>query len=172
MTNLDPILRVGDKLIGSYNFDISNEQSYIAPGHNSLLVKGEDTYLVHHARIMHQQNYPFLNIRKIYHKSKGKILLSPFTYDGYFEEIIGTDAEFRRGNFKYLSLIYWDPFNEGIIYGRKMPCAAFDIKFEDGLTFLNINDTRFSGFTITHKDEQAVTLSDDRGEQVWGMFFE
>lgn len=75
---------VGTKILGSYYFN--NDDGWIAPGHNSVLVDGDNYYIVHHARGAVDKNWPYLHIRKILWTDDGWPVVSPERYAGEKEQ--------------------------------------------------------------------------------------
>jgi arabinan endo-1,5-alpha-L-arabinosidase len=81
MTDLTlPPDEVGTKILGGYKF--KNDDGWIAPGHNSVLVDGDDWYIVHHARPALNKNWMYLHIRRIVWTDDGWPVVSPERYAG------------------------------------------------------------------------------------------
>ncbi|RKL66840.1 arabinan endo-1,5-alpha-L-arabinosidase [Salipaludibacillus neizhouensis] len=60
---------VGEKILSGYCF--SDETGWMAPGHNSILDDGEQTFLVHHARELNEKDLFSLHIRELKWLSDG-----------------------------------------------------------------------------------------------------
>jgi len=78
-TNINPN-DVGTKILSGYRFN--NDDGWIAPGHNSVLVDGDDYYIVHHARPALNKNWMYLHVRKVLWSDDGWPLVSPERYAG------------------------------------------------------------------------------------------
>jgi arabinan endo-1,5-alpha-L-arabinosidase len=81
-TNVDS----GTKILGSYKFD--GNDGWIAPGHNSILIDGNNYYIIHHARGEKDTNWPYLHVRKILWSDNGWPMVSPERYAGETEQQI------------------------------------------------------------------------------------
>jgi len=75
-----PPNEVGTKILGGYKF--KNDDGWVAPGHNSVLVDGDDYYIVHHARPALNKNWMYLHIRRIVWTDDGWPVVSPERYAG------------------------------------------------------------------------------------------
>lgn len=166
LTNLDPVKHVGDKIIAGYNFDLDDEQAYMAPGHNSLLKRQDGLYLVHHIRQEFDVRSIELHIRKIYTLSNGAIVVSPRIYDGE-EEVI----ENHLDESNYISIIRFDRLNNGVTYGRKLKLESLNLKYSDGEFSMRIYNQKFIGICIQHGNKQYLSMCSPTGERLWGRLF-
>jgi arabinan endo-1,5-alpha-L-arabinosidase len=79
--------RAGLKLMGGYNFDTDSRAAdsggYKAPGHNTVLVDGEDRFILHHVRSYALPDYWFtMNVRRFALNRFGWPVISPLRYAG------------------------------------------------------------------------------------------
>jgi len=84
-----PPNEVGTKILGGYKF--KNDDGWVAPGHNSVLVDGDDYYIVHHVRPALNKNWMYLHVRKVLWSDGGWPLVSPERYAGEFEQKVSQD---------------------------------------------------------------------------------
>lgn len=164
MTNLDPVLRVGDKIIGGYNFDLEDVQGLMAPGHNSLLKIEKELYLVHHMRIEHNVNSPFLNIRKLYKYGHKQFLVSPFLYSGLTEELSSINHFLGE-----ISIIRFDRFNQGVTYARKIQAADLSFTVNAQGVELSLFNSVYRGICIRQGNRHAFMGVNSSGEHLWAV---
>lgn len=90
MTDIEsPPSEIGTKILGGYHFE--NDDGWIAPGHNSILIDGNDYYIIHHARGALDKNWPYLHVRKILWTDDGWPVVSPERYAGEKEQVLSKD---------------------------------------------------------------------------------
>ncbi len=70
---------LGGMVIASYHFS-HQKDTYTAPGHNSVLVDGDNYYFIHHTRLNCKPDKHYLNVRKMYFNSLGWPLVMPNRY--------------------------------------------------------------------------------------------
>jgi arabinan endo-1,5-alpha-L-arabinosidase len=74
--------RAGVKLMGGYRFE-PGSGGYKAPGHNSVLIDGEDRFILHHVRSYALPDYWFtMNVRSFAFNRFGWPVVSPLRYEG------------------------------------------------------------------------------------------
>lgn len=78
---------IGYKLIGGYKFKGAQE-TWLAPGHNSVLNDDGNWYLIHHARPSGDKNWPYLHVRKILWSDDGWPMACAERYAGEIEQPI------------------------------------------------------------------------------------
>lgn len=102
MTDITPSLAdtIGTKILCSYKF--KNSDGWIAPGHNSVLVDGDDYFIVHHARGSKDPNWPYLHVRRILWSPDGWPMVSPERYAG--EQIQAINKSLMPGTWEYMNL--------------------------------------------------------------------
>ncbi|MDK2810681.1 MAG: arabinan endo,5-alpha-L-arabinosidase [Petroclostridium sp.] len=71
---------VGVKIAGGYKFE--QDLGWMALGHNSVLNDNGEWFLVHHARPEGEQNWPYMQVRKLVWSEDGWPLVSPELYAG------------------------------------------------------------------------------------------
>lgn len=98
--SFSPQTNVGTKLLGSYAF--KGSEGWLAPGHNSILQDGKQTFIVHHARGEKDKNWPYLHIRQLLWSHDGWPLASPERYAG--ETVQAISAKQLPGNWERLPL--------------------------------------------------------------------
>lgn len=79
--------KVGTKLLGGYTFQedpgVPATKGYMAPGHNSILVDGEDRFIVHHVRMYKLPSYWFtMNVRRFVLNAYDWPVVAPQRYHG------------------------------------------------------------------------------------------
>lgn len=79
--------RVGTKLLGGYTFKedagIPATKGYMAPGHNSILIDGDDRFIVHHVRTYGLPSYWFtMNVRRFVLNAYDWPVVAPQRYHG------------------------------------------------------------------------------------------
>lgn len=84
-----PPSEVGTKILGGYHF--GNDDGWVAPGHNSVLIDGDNYYIIHHARGAIDKNWPYLHVRKILWTDDGWPVVSPERYAGEKEQTLSKD---------------------------------------------------------------------------------
>jgi arabinan endo-1,5-alpha-L-arabinosidase len=77
---------VGFKILAGYRFGES--RGWASPGHNSVLRRGDDWFIVHHMRPADDTSWAYLCVRKIFWTADGWPLASPFPYAGETEQAI------------------------------------------------------------------------------------
>lgn len=75
---------VGFKILAGYRFGESRRWS--APGHNSVLRRGDEWFIAHHMRPGDDTSWAYLCVRKIFWTDDGWPLASPFPYAGEAEQ--------------------------------------------------------------------------------------
>lgn len=75
--------KVGTKLLGGYQFN--DEPTIYAPGHNSILVDGDNHFLIHHARRKKYSDQFFLQIRSLFWLENGWPVVAPYEHNGDYE---------------------------------------------------------------------------------------
>lgn len=75
-----PQYEVGNKLMGGYSF--SEGDGWVAPGHNSILQDGENTFMVHHARGQAKTSWSYLHVRQMLWTDEGWPVVAPERYAG------------------------------------------------------------------------------------------
>jgi len=81
MTDMDsPPNHVGLKITTGYSF--KKDTGFIALGHNSVLRRGDEWFMVCHARYEHDNRRHTLNIRKMFFTTEGWPVVSPMLYSG------------------------------------------------------------------------------------------
>lgn len=86
--------KVGTKLLGGYQF--SEEPILYAPGHNSILVDGDDFFLVHHARRKTHSDQFFLQVRSLFWLENGWPVVAPCEYNGDYEMLELASADNKK----------------------------------------------------------------------------
>ncbi len=163
LCDTDPIHSPGDKMIGSFHFDLPSSEGWIGPGHNSILRLDDGIYLVHHIRRQFDSKMSYLQIRKIFFLPDGRLIASPVTLDS---SPLSEGTEIAD----YYSFIHFDRFNNGVIYGRKLPAPAITSYGEDFITFL-YNHHQYIGKILEHNNLKYITAMNDMGECLWGQGF-
>jgi arabinan endo-1,5-alpha-L-arabinosidase len=163
MTNLDPVLSVGDKIAGGYNFDLDGLDGFMAPGHNSLLLLEDGLYIVHHIRREGIMNPSYLHIRKVFFSETRLIFISPSLYS---KSALKIPAESDlAGTF---SIIRHDPFNNGVTYGRKISLNDSDFQCREGKCRLRLYDTDYEGRIFLQDGVVYLSAISEKGECIWG----
>jgi len=167
MTNLDPVLSVGDKIAGGYNFDIPGVDAFMAPGHNSLLLLEDGLYMVHHIRREGIASPSYLHIRKVFFSKKRQVFVSPAV------GVAGCEAITEEGDLKgAVSVIRHDPFNNGVTYGRKMDFSALGLLLQgEGECRLHLYNTDYEGRIFAQGGVVYFTAISEGGECIWGRSF-
>jgi len=164
MTNLDPVLSVGDKIASGYNFDIPDVDAFMAPGHNSLLLLEDGLYVVHHIRREGILSPSYLHIRKVFFSKKRQIFVSPAVGVANYEAI--TQERSLTGA---VSVIRHDPFNNGVTYGRKMDFSALGLRFEgEDECYLHLYNTDYEGRIFKQGGVIYFSAISEGGECIWG----
>lgn len=166
LTDLDPVRQMGDKIMGGFNFDLEPEDGLMAPGHNSLLIDGDRQYIVHHIRREFEVSPSYMQLRRFYFLGPQKLLVSPLAYEGFAEQIAGLPA-----NFEGVSFVRFDPFNNGVVYGRKIPREKLRFKTKKDRVGLELYRRTYEGLCLKAGGQHALTLIDEEGECLWGMFY-
>lgn len=165
MANLDPIHRVGDKIAGSYQFDLAAFQGWMGPGHNSILMLSGSPHVVHHVRRIKQMSPSYMQIRKVYFSSKDQIYLSPVPMDEYEIQVVSQLTDRCQFN-----TICFDRYNDGIVYGRNLELEH--VQFEDldsGRVSFSLEGTSYEGHLFKHKQDIYLTAISEHGDCVWAV---
>jgi arabinan endo-1,5-alpha-L-arabinosidase len=165
MTNLDPVLSVGDKIAGGYNFDIPGTDGFMAPGHNSLLLLDDGWYMTHHIRREGVLDPSYLHIRKVFFTKTRQIFVSPVP--GKIIPAIPGESDLT-GN---VSVVRHDPFNNGVTYGRKMKFSDLNLRRHDEECSLNLYNTDYEGRIFIQDGIVYFSAISVRGECVWGRSY-
>lgn len=176
-----PQAEVGTKILGGYAF--SSGTGWANPGHNSVLIDGEDTYLIHHARVADRPRFSHLHVRRILWTEDGWPVVSPERYAG--ETLQPLPEAMLPGTWEVITIL---PSHDGTIYAerldflsggklaekpgtwRKKGDYGLELHFaeEDGET------VRVNGFLMAAWDwEQGApalvfTGLSDKGIAIWG----
>ena len=70
---------LGGMLIANYHFAHQND-TYTAPGHNSILQDGEKFFIIHHTRLNKRSDKHYLNVRRMYFNELGWPIVMPNRY--------------------------------------------------------------------------------------------
>ena len=82
--------KLGNKVIGGYNFGIEDTSSRMAPGHCSVLYDNGSYYMVNHVRNTGNRDYHYVQVHKILFNENGWPCVLPNTYAGETVQNIGT----------------------------------------------------------------------------------
>jgi arabinan endo-1,5-alpha-L-arabinosidase len=85
----------GVKVLGSYAF--AGDEGWMGPGHNGIIEKGEDYYMVHHVRA---PDWIHLHVRKMVWTDDGWPMVSPERFAGEEEQAI--PKEMIPGSWEYI----------------------------------------------------------------------
>lgn len=132
--------KIGTKLLGGYQFD--DEPILYAPGHNSILVDGDDYFLVHHARSKPHSPEFFLQVRSLFWLENGWPVVAPYEYIGEYE-ILPTLKHEDQKNWEVIL------FNE--------PDIQHAQKISDILMFTNEETAYY--ITYQNKDSKQLFIS-------------
>ena len=162
LTDRDPVHTPGDKLAGGYHFGLPGVPDVMAPGHNSLLRKGDELYLVHHARPEGDERRPFLQIRRLFFHEEGRVTAWPLTYTG---EALTTPAALpERWRMVYLSRL-----NHGVVYGVSLSSAEMNARMDGTQLTLDAFGKTWRGTVARQGERTACTLISPDGEGLWGI---
>lgn len=162
LTDPDPVHTPGDKLAGGYHFGLPGVPDVMAPGHNSLLRKGDELYLVHHARPEGDERRPFLQIRQLFFDAQGRVMAWPLTYTG---EAVTQAAELPER----WRLVYLSRLNHGVVYGVSMSSQEVHARVENGQITMEAFCKTWSGRIARQGRMTACTLLSKDGEALWGI---
>ena len=166
MTNLDPVLSVGDKIAGGYNFDTGGEEGFMAPGHNSLLSLDDGLYMAHHIRREGVLSPSYMHIRKVFFSKKRQVFVSPVPLGSAGTEEAIPEKDDLAGS---VSVVRHDPFNNGVTYGRKINFSDLNLRLEErGVCSLRLYNTDYEGRIFTRGGIVYFTAISEAGECVWG----
>jgi arabinan endo-1,5-alpha-L-arabinosidase len=104
---------IGNKILGGYKF--STGEGWVAPGHNSVLIDGDNYYMVHHARGETDKNWPYLHVRKMLWTDSGWPVVSPERYAG--ETVQPIPAKLIAGRWER---IVQDPAADGQVAAKPL----------------------------------------------------
>lgn len=96
--------QVGTKLMGGYTFvsnpGVNQSKGNMAPGHNSILLDGEDYYIVHHTRTYSLPEHWFtMNVRRFYINKFEWPVIMPHRYYGEEKNIA---TELPNGEYAFI----------------------------------------------------------------------
>jgi len=100
---------VGTKVLGGYRFP--GGVGLIAPGHNSVLRDGDDTFMVHHVRLAEAPEQHEAQIRRMHFTSSGWPVVSPHPFAGLEREQLSAPVAVAGA----WQAIRWDPHEAGLI---------------------------------------------------------
>ncbi len=162
LINLDPVLRVGDKIIGSYDFDLDGMDAWMAPGHNSILCLKDGPYLVHHVRKPGQKKESYMQIRKLYFSMQNQMFTSPVYLDE--QGVTETIEDIIHHKFR---VIHFDSYNDGMVYGRDLFLDIERIN-ENVISFKAFGEV-YEGRLLTHKADLYLTAISPTGVCIWAL---
>ncbi len=162
MTDPDPIHVPGDKLVGGYNFDLSDLPGVMATGHNSLLEDAGDLYIVHHARPEGDRRRPFLQVRRLLWNPDGRALSWPLERDEH--PLLPVQALPERWRFVYLCR-----YNTGVVYGRPVCITDAAPVHEGDKLQLSLFCKDWEGYVYRQGSRVACSLLSPDGEALWGI---
>lgn len=162
LTDPDPIHTPGDKVAGGYHFGLPGVPDVMAPGHNSLMRKGDDVYLAHHARPEGDEKHPFLQIRQLFFDAEGRVMAWPLTYSGEALTAVSDAPERWR-------LVYLNRLNHGVVYGVSMSAAEAGVRLSGDQISMKAFGKSWSGHVARQGGLTACTLLSEDGEALWGI---
>ena len=162
MTNLDPVLSVGDKIAGGYNFDISGMDGFMAPGHNSLVLLDDGLYMAHHIRREGVLEFSYLHIRKVFFSKTRQVFVSPVPY-GKNAPVIKSKNDLTDT----FSVVRHDPFNNGVVYGRKINIGEMGFSCHEGECKLRLYNTDYEGRVFSRDGVVYISAISEKGECIW-----
>jgi arabinan endo-1,5-alpha-L-arabinosidase len=99
-TSHEPQYEVGNKILSGYSF--TEGEGWIGSGHNSVLIDGDQFYMVHHARGESSSNWSYLHVRKMLWTEEGWPIVSPERYAG--ESLQTVDQSLITGSWERIVL--------------------------------------------------------------------
>lgn len=107
--------QVGEKILSGYCF--SDKTGWMAPGHNSILNEGEQTFLVHHARHLNKKDLFSLHVRELKWLSDGWPVVAIERYKNLSNEKMNLS---QRGLYEgFLFDKAYDGIHKSILLDRK-----------------------------------------------------
>ena len=126
--------KLGNKVIGGYNFGIEDTSSRMAPGHCSVLYDNGSYYMVNHVRRA-GTNYHYVQVHKLFFNENGWPCVLTNTYAGEVKQNIGTAD--LCGAWKYITYLKNDNImtgaNGNTVYALSMNVQS-DKKISGDLT--------------------------------------
>ena len=162
LTDLDPVHTPGDKLAGGYHFGLPGLPDVMATGHNSLMRKGDELYLVHHARPEGDERRPFLQVRRLFFGEDGRVMAWPLTYTG--EALTAPAATPKRWR-----LVYLNRLNHGVVYGVSLSAEEAKVTVEGDRIEMEAFCKTWRGRIASQGAMTACTLLSEDGEALWGV---
>lgn len=174
--------RVGTKLMGGYTFltdpGITPSKGYMAPGHNSALIDGDQYFLVHHVRTYSLPEYWFyMNVRPFFLNRFEWPIVAPNRYNGeVLAPITLPDGEYgfiqhlRDNNAKAHRSVRIS-LTGGIISGAVSGSYRM---YDEYRIELIIDDVLYDGVVLHQYDWErkqdiiAFTAMSEDGLSVWG----
>jgi arabinan endo-1,5-alpha-L-arabinosidase len=179
---------LGTKLLGGYAF-VGNQnpepaEQYKAPGHNSVLVDGEDCFIVHHVRSYGLPDYWFyMNVRRFFLNRFLWPVVAPLRYQGEQPgPLVLPDADYdlvehrsdSNGESRNSQAF---SFRNGVIYAvssGNMGESLGTYRLYDGFRMeLTLEGRLYDGVAVIQLDSQGqetytFTLMSEDGLCVWG----
>lgn len=173
---------VGTKLMGGYTFTadpgVPATKGFMAPGHNSALIDGEDYFIVHHVRTYTLPDYWFyMNVRRFSLNKYGWPVIAPNRYTG--EKIAA--VEFEEGDYGFIQHLSDSnaqshsseiiTMEGGSIQGAVSGTYTL---YDDYKIQLEIDGTEYDGVLLRQYDWErerevmSFTAMSETGLTVWG----
>ncbi|MEV7632410.1 arabinan endo-1,5-alpha-L-arabinosidase [Microbacterium sp. NPDC089318] len=108
----------GTKVLGALRF--AGGVGLIAPGHNSILTDGDDTFMVHHVRLADEPTQHEAQVRRVHWTASGWPVVSPLPYAGEATEVLA-EREAIAGEWE---VVRFAPEVSALVDARRVVVAA------------------------------------------------